>query len=106
MAERPFGGRSPHHRDTGEPSARPRSISVKRERALDPSPLGAGSRRYLTTASKPLAVAPGGSAARNSFVVVRQSGSPPFGSRKQVRARLNYRFREYIFRSVGTYIGR
>jgi hypothetical protein len=37
MAERLFGGRSPHHRDTGEPSARPRSISVKRERALDPS---------------------------------------------------------------------
>jgi uncharacterized protein (DUF433 family) len=50
MAERPFGGRSPHHRDTGEPSARPRSISVMRERALNPSPLGAGSRRYLTTA--------------------------------------------------------
>jgi hypothetical protein len=47
MAERPFGGRSPHHRDTGEPSAGPRSI--KRERALNPSPLGAGSRRYLTT---------------------------------------------------------
>jgi len=70
MAERQFGGRSPHHRDTGEPSARPRSISVKRERALDPSPLGAARGDTSQQPSKPLTVAPGGSAARNSFVVL------------------------------------
>jgi len=83
MAERLFGGRSPHHRDTGEPSARPRSISVKRERALDPSPLGAGSRRYLTTASKPLTVAPGARrlAIRSSSSAVRVHRRSVHGSR-------------------------